>query len=125
MRPDAAAAERAQAVREAAAAWREAGEIDEATRRAVDERYPDDRVRARPVFRVLLAGFTVLAGLAATGLLLAAGQETPVVPIVLGLLAGRRRRGPGRAAAPGRERHRRGERLPRRAAARGRCRVDC
>lgn len=87
MRPDAAAAERAQAVRETAAAWREAGEIDEPTRRAVDERYPDDRVRARPVFRVLLAGFTVLAGLAATGLLLAAGQETPVVPIVLGLIA--------------------------------------
>jgi len=87
VRPDAAAAERAQAVREAAAAWREAGEIDEATRRAVDERFPDDRVRARPVFHLLLAGFTVLAGLAATGLVLAAGRETPVVPIVLGLLA--------------------------------------
>jgi hypothetical protein len=85
MRADAAEADRRQAVRTAARAWHEAGEIDEALLRAVDERYPDDRVRARPVFRVLLAGFTVLAGLAATGLLLAAGRETPVVPIVLGL----------------------------------------
>jgi hypothetical protein len=87
VRPDAVAAERAQAVREAAVAWREAGEIDEATRRAVDDRFPDDRVRARPVFRVLLAGFTVLAGLAATGLLLVAAEETPAVPILVGLLA--------------------------------------
>lgn len=87
MRPDAAAAERRQAVRAAARAWRDAGEIGDDTVKAIDERYADDRSRARPVFRVLLALFTLLAGFAAAGFAMVVWRETPAVPLVLGLVA--------------------------------------
>ena len=87
MRPDAAAAERRQAVRAAAQAWRDAGEIGDYAVKAIAERYPDDRSRARPGFRVLLASFTLLAGLAAAGFGLIVWRETPAVPLLLGLVA--------------------------------------
>ncbi len=54
-------AERRQAVRDAAAAWMESGVIDEETRRAIAERYPDDRERLGIAWRILLGGFTLLA----------------------------------------------------------------
>jgi uncharacterized membrane protein len=54
-------ADRAAAVRAAARSWRRAGIIDDAALAAVESGFPDDRVRAGPVFRVLLFLFTVVA----------------------------------------------------------------
>jgi hypothetical protein len=54
-------ADRAAAVRAAARSWRRAGVIDDAALAAVESGFPDDRVRAGPVFRVLLFLFTVVA----------------------------------------------------------------
>ncbi|MGV8038882.1 MAG: hypothetical protein AB2L07_01975 [Thermoanaerobaculaceae bacterium] len=64
MRAECVAAERAQAVRDAAAAWAEAGLLspDEAT--TVAERFPDDRVRAAPAMAVLSFVFAAVAGVA-------------------------------------------------------------
>jgi hypothetical protein len=61
MRPEAAEADRRLGVREAAQGWQRAGAIDEATRKAIEAAYPDDRGRLGPVFRVLVFGFTVMA----------------------------------------------------------------
>lgn len=61
MTPDLARADRAEAVRSAARAWRRAGVVNESVAAAVDARHPDDRVRVGPVFRVLLFLFTVVA----------------------------------------------------------------
>jgi O-antigen/teichoic acid export membrane protein len=61
MTPDLARAERAQAVRDAARSWERAGEVEGTVAAAVAARYPDDRVRVGPVFRVLLFLFTLLA----------------------------------------------------------------
>jgi hypothetical protein len=62
LRPEAALAERRHAVRQAAAAWRRAGAIDDAALAAVLARYPDDRARLGPVFRSLafVAGLLAL-----------------------------------------------------------------
>jgi hypothetical protein len=60
VRADLAAADRSQEVREAARAWRKAGVIDESTLAAVNERWPDDRRRLGPAFRILVAIFTVI-----------------------------------------------------------------
>lgn len=68
MTPDLARADRAEAVRRAARSWRRAGAIDDATLAAVEARYPDDRARVGPVFRVLLFLFTLLAVNAGFGL---------------------------------------------------------
>jgi hypothetical protein len=59
--PGLARADRAEAVRQAARSWLRAGVVDEAVAKAVDARYPDDRVRVGPVFRALLFLFTVIA----------------------------------------------------------------
>jgi MFS family permease len=59
--PELGRADRAAAVRAAARSWRRAGAIDDAALAAVESAYPDDRVRAGPVFRVLLFVFTVVA----------------------------------------------------------------
>jgi hypothetical protein len=64
--PELDRADRAAAVRAAARSWRRAGIIDDAALAAVESGFPDDRVRAGPVFRVLLFLFTVVA---ASGLL--------------------------------------------------------
>jgi len=66
-------ADRAAAVRAAARSWRRAGIVDDAALAAVESGFPDDRVRAGPVFRVLLFLFTVgavsgLLGFLAVGL---------------------------------------------------------
>ena len=61
-------ADRAEAVRHAARSWRRAGAIDDAALAAVEARYPDDRVRVGPVFRVLLFVFTLIAGNAGFGM---------------------------------------------------------
>lgn len=49
------------------AGWRADGAIDAATTAAIVARFPDDRRRAAPAFRVLFFLFTVLAGLAVWG----------------------------------------------------------
>jgi hypothetical protein len=70
VRPEVARADRAAAVRDAARAWQRAGAIDGASRAAIDTRFPDDRERVGPVFRVLLFLFTLLAVNAGFGLLI-------------------------------------------------------
>jgi MFS family permease len=65
---DRARADRAEAVRRAARSWRRAGAIDDAALAAIEARYPDDRVRVGPVFRVLLFLFTLIAGNAGFGM---------------------------------------------------------
>ena len=61
MRAEVARADRRHAVQAAARAWREAGAIDVATHRAIEQAYPDDRTRLRPALRVL-AGIVALVG---------------------------------------------------------------
>lgn len=68
MRPDAIQAERNAEVRQAARAWRRGGAIESDTLQAIEAAYPDDRNRARPVFRILLFLFTLVAAVAAFGL---------------------------------------------------------
>lgn len=68
MRPEIVAAERAREVRDAARAWRRAGFIGEEALGFVLERYPDDRVRFGPGFRVLAFIFTLIASWALIGL---------------------------------------------------------
>lgn len=78
MRADAAEADRRHEVREAARSWQRAGAIDEATRKKIDELYPDDRHRLGPVFRVLVFCFTLVvvqSALGIVGLAFAAGGE--------------------------------------------------
>ena len=69
MTPELDRADRAAAVRGAARAWRRAGVLDDAALAAVAARFPDDRVRAGPVFRLLLFVFTLVAVNAGFGLL--------------------------------------------------------
>jgi MFS family permease len=76
VRAEAARADRAAAVREAARSWRRAGAIDDATLAAIEATVPDDRVRVGPVFAVLLFVFTLLAIAGAFGFsLLLIGDE--------------------------------------------------
>jgi len=59
--PDCERADRNAAVRCAARDWQRAGAVDAATLQAIEAAVPDDRVRAGPVFRVLLFIFTIIA----------------------------------------------------------------
>lgn len=68
MRAEVAEADRWQQVREAAQGWQRAGAIDRATLSGIQARYPDDRARLGPVFRVLVFGFTKVAVSALLGL---------------------------------------------------------
>lgn len=93
MIPDLARADRAAAVRNAARAWRRAGVLDDTALAAVAARFPDDRVRVGPVFRILLFLFTVVAFTAGFGLVsvfagLNRGNKELVSLAVLALLAG-------------------------------------
>lgn len=91
MRPEAALADRAAAVREAARAWQCAGAIDEAARAAIEARFPDDRERVGPVFRVLLFLFTLLAvngGYGLVGLVIGSGHNGGDTMAVFALLTG-------------------------------------
>lgn len=67
MRVDAALADRNAAVRQAARDWQESGILSAAGLKAVEELYPDDRVRVGPVMRVLLFVFTLIAIYGADG----------------------------------------------------------
>ena len=68
MRADAALADRRKEVRDAARGWRRAEAIDETTLAAIEAAYPEDRIRLRPVFRILAFIFTVIAVSALLGL---------------------------------------------------------
>ncbi len=69
MTPEAAHADRMQAVREAAGEWFRSGWIDDAALRRIHETYPDDRVRAGISFRILFFVLTLCALQGAMGLL--------------------------------------------------------
>ncbi len=85
MRPEAARADRAAAVRTAARAWQRAGVLDAAALAAVEQRYPDDRVRVGATFRTLLFLFTLFAfcGLFGVAALGAAGSESALAFLLL------------------------------------------
>lgn len=68
MKTEWVAADRAQAVRGAAAAWREAGLASPEVEGAIALRYPDDRVRAAPAMAVLSFVFAAVAGVAVLAL---------------------------------------------------------
>ena len=68
MRTDLGRARRRRVVREAARGWKSAGAIDEAALGAIDALYPEDRVRQRPVWRVLVFVFTYVICSAVGGL---------------------------------------------------------
>lgn len=70
MKADAALADRRKEVRDAARGWRRAEAIDDTTLAAIEAAYPDDRIRLRPVFRILAFIFTVIATAALLGLFL-------------------------------------------------------
>jgi hypothetical protein len=89
--PELGRADRAAAVRGAARSWRRAGIIDAAAMAAVENGFPDDRVRVGPVFRALLFVFTVVGVSGGLGFVAAAiggggGGAAPVA--VLALVAG-------------------------------------
>jgi hypothetical protein len=89
MRADAANADRCEAVRGAAAAWQRTAWIDEETRIRIDARYPDDRVRAGRVFRILFFILTACAlqgGLAIAYPLMGSAVRIGPVALVGGLL---------------------------------------
>lgn len=68
MRVDAVVSDRHRAVRLAARDWRKAGLVDDAAVAEVDRRFPDDRVRAGLVLRLLLFVFAFIACTATVGL---------------------------------------------------------
>jgi hypothetical protein len=70
LNPGLARAERLQAVRDDARAWQRAGTIDAPTLAAVEQRFPDDRRRVGPIFRILLFGFTLVGVAAALSMFL-------------------------------------------------------
>lgn len=69
MRADCARAERRREVRIAAHGWRRVGAIDDATLKAIEVVYPDDRARLGPAFRTVAFVFGLLALLACFGVL--------------------------------------------------------
>jgi hypothetical protein len=85
MRSDAARADRSAQVRRAARAWSKAGVLDAAGLAAVEQRYPDDRVRVGTAFRVLLFLFTLFAfcGLFGVAALTASGSEGALAFLLL------------------------------------------
>jgi hypothetical protein len=68
MRAGAVLADRRREVRLAARDWRNAGLVDDTTIAEIDRRFPDDRVRAGLVLRLLLFVFAFIACIAAIGL---------------------------------------------------------
>ena len=68
MRTDLDRARRRRVVREAARGWKSAGAIDDGALAAVDARYPEDRVRQRAVWRILVFVFTYVICSAVGGL---------------------------------------------------------
>lgn len=84
MSPEAVSAERRHEVRKAFMSFRQAGLVDDTTLDAVVRRFPDDRVRVKLAFRVLLFCFTAIALLATAGLLGVFGVEATLFCLVLG-----------------------------------------
>lgn len=90
MRPDAAEADRRNAVRREARAWHAAEAIEATTLAAIEAAYPDDRRRLGPALRALVAVFTMLAAIAFFGiltLLIRGGEEELLLLFGLALLA--------------------------------------
>ncbi len=87
MNSDAAQADRMQSIREAAREWARAGWIDESARRRIEEKYPDDRHRSGPAFRLLFFVLTLGALIAATGIVYS-GVSSWFVGATLALAAG-------------------------------------
>jgi hypothetical protein len=85
VRRDAAQADRAEAVRRPARAWRRAGILDAGQLAALEQLFPDDRARAGAAFRILLFVFTVVAfcGVFAFMAAVAAGSETALAFLLL------------------------------------------
>jgi hypothetical protein len=75
VRPDAALADRYEAVRAAAADWHRTGWIDDDTRSRIHILYPDDRVRAGRVFRILFFILAVCALQGGLGLIYMMGRS--------------------------------------------------
>jgi hypothetical protein len=88
MRDDAARADRHQAVRRAARAWKRAGAIDAPTLASIEAAYPDDRRRLGPVFRIVAFGFSFLALAAFLGVIAMCGQSEVGFGVICLLAAG-------------------------------------
>lgn len=90
MTPELGRSDRAAAVRAAARSWRRAGIIDAAALAAVENGFPDDRVRVGPVFRALLFVFTLVGvsgalGFVAAGMGGGRGGALAVLALVAGI----------------------------------------
>lgn len=88
MNADSQRADRFAAVRHAARAWKKAGAIDEASLKAIEAAYPDDRKRVGPVFRILLFVFTLLTAAGGFGFVWAmvngiADEDKTLGPLLL------------------------------------------
>lgn len=88
MRADVAAASRSAEVREAARRWRKASAIDDATLTALNARFSDDRRRLGPVFRILVAIFTVIMLWGLMGMVALITQSRGLGPVFLVFGAG-------------------------------------
>jgi len=87
MSPAMALADRLFSIRETAKSWRRAGLIDDQQLQAIAAAHPDDRNRVGPVFRVLLLGFTILAGMAAFGFFVLGTLSANPGQSIVGILA--------------------------------------
>jgi hypothetical protein len=87
VKPAAGLADRYREVRLAARDWRSAGLVDDATVAEIDRRFPDDRVRAGLVLRLLLFVFAFIAGIAAIGLFTFIDRHWSIV-LMMGLVFG-------------------------------------
>jgi len=88
MRPELDRARRRRVVRDAALSWKRAGAIDASALAAIESRYPEDRVRQRPLWRVLIFVFAYVIGSAVGGLVIVTIHPQRDGAIVLALLFG-------------------------------------
>jgi hypothetical protein len=88
MRPDLDRARRRRVVRDAALAWKRAGAIDASRLSAIESRYPEDRVRQGPLWRVLIFVFVYVIGSAVGGLAIVTIHPQRDAATVLALLFG-------------------------------------
>jgi len=88
MRPDLDRARRRRVVRDAARSWANAGAIDAATLEAVEALYPEDRVRQRTLWRVLVFVFTYVICSSVAGLAVVTLGPRRDAAVVLALLFG-------------------------------------
>jgi len=88
MRPELDRARRRRVVRDAALDWKRAGAIDASALASIESRYPEDRVRQRPLWRVLIFVFAYVIGSAIGGLVIVTIHPQRDGAIVLALLFG-------------------------------------